>query len=187
MKTSNVVAIGLTSLAVASVALMPKGRPEKDPTPSEEARVVSCKSGPLLVCDAYELKARDPNRYRRVEVASEECAHEKTSDTGVTVELVEFRPIRPRAGLEVVPGSCAPASGVVGTRVRDGGTFFLAMACACRKAAGTCEVRNESGMLEPAPFGITLAPGLWVGDGCAGKACVELSGASSWPSVCPGG
>lgn len=148
---------------------------------SQKAVREVCQAGPTLVCDAIERTAagRGTVRYRRVEVASELCG-------------TETRPTKPRTGFELVPGSCVAAVDEAGTRSSDGGVKFLAQACACRAATGTCEYRNDAGTLTTAPQGRTLGPGYWPydnfsGAGCVRKACVELMGETSWPTNCPGG
>lgn len=61
-------------------------------------------------------------------------------------------------------------------------------ACACA-ASSAClwtpplypRGRGDAG---PAPYGVTLAAGVWSG-ACVRKPCTELSGMSSWPAACP--
>lgn len=190
MKTSSLVA-GLGALAVAAVsvvALLPDNVAADIVAPKSRE---TCAAGPSLVCDAFQLGGTGPGRYRRVEVASRTCARfAEYPDGGTEAMGTETTPTRPRADVEIVEGSCAPAAQVVGARVLDGGVPFLAQACACKRATGTCEYRGADGGMVPAPVGKTLGPGYppyeaWSGAGCVPKSCVELAGSSSWPSTCP--
>lgn len=195
MKLSQVVAIGLTSSVVAAVAFLSSDQSRAVETAvaavDEGVAVENCAPTPALVCDAFELGGRGHTRYRRVEVAAETCTQQKVlRDGGVAATATDTRIIRPRANVEIVPGSCVPAAVAPGPRAADGGVAFLAQACACRRATGTCQYRNDAGTLVTAPLGRTLGPGYppfesWAGAGCQNKACTELAGESSWPSTCP--
>lgn len=196
MRLSTLAIAGLTAATVATVAaLVAPGQPAQ-PLQAEEppARYVEgCAPGPALVCDAVEVAAagRGPGRYRRVEVPSQTCTADKVTDAGTETVWREVVPTKPGARLEILAASCVPASTATGPRLLDGGVAFLSPACACRRATGTCQYRNDAGTLVTAPLGRTLGPGyppfeVWSGAGCQPKACVELAGETSWPSACPG-
>lgn len=191
MKASTLVgAAALAVAAVAVVALLPDEASTAAAAPAPVFRE-ACAAGPAMVCDAFQLGGAGPGRYRRVEVASTSCARFMEHPDGGSEGMgLETKPLRPRADVEIVEGSCLPAAQVVGPRVLDAGIPFLAQACACRRAAGTCQFRGADGGLADVPRGQTAGPGYppyeaWSGAGCAPKSCVELAGNSSWPSVCP--
>lgn len=144
-----------------------------------------------VVCDAADTSAaKGAGQYRRVEVAAQGCAVVKIwADGGVEGMGVVTRPIKPKAHVEVVQGSCVSAASVKSARSKDGGVSYLSQACACRKATGSCQYSTDAGLVD-APMGRTLGPdyppyGNWSGAGCQPKACVELAGSSSWPANCP--
>lgn len=72
----------------------------------------------------------------------------------------------------------------------DGGPQFLAVLqgepefpCVC-STGSNCEELQTDGGWAPARAGMTHQPGKWRGAGCFRKACIEVSGVSSWPSEC---
>lgn len=85
-------------------------------------------------------------------------------------------------GLTVVQDSCRE---VPKLRAALGGRN-VPQECACRGSSGDCKVSDPKGIPADAPLGVTLGPeSAWAGPGCIPKACVEMAGASSWPSACP--
>lgn len=193
MKLGHALALGgaLTLGAIAFLANQQSADVAGKETPPARA----CTAGVLLVCDAIDSSAtgKGSGRYRRVEVPSQDCIWEKTvSDGGRQTTLVERVVSAPAAPLNILRDSCRPATDETGTRSTDAGVKYLTQACACRRAAGVCQYKNDAGTLVPAPLGRTLGPGYppfeeFSGAGCEPKSCVELLGESSWPTACPGG
>lgn len=198
MSTSGRAALATAAVAVAAVAalssLVSEDKPQapaQRPTFHERK---TCLPGGAVVCDALETSVggRGAARYRSIEVATKECEVTRTwSDGGVETVALPVETVGPRVGLAVVPGSCVPAATVTGPRASDGGVWFLPHRCACRKASGACQYRNDAGALADAPQGRTLGPGYppfesWTGAGCQPRSCVEMAGESGWPSNCPG-
>lgn len=58
--------------------------------------------------------------------------------------------------------------------------------CACNSGSN-CTVLDGSGKSVAAPLGITMNAGTFSGAGCIPKACIEVTGTTSWPKTCPGG
>lgn len=186
MKTTHVLVVaGMATAAVLMLSPSEQAQPvELVSVPSFQTRTI-CARGEAVSCDAVDPSAKRGAKYKRIRTHANDCVTYRVWSDGGTESLgVESRPYGKH--LDVVPGSCVPASAPA---PEDGGLALAEQACACRKATGRCLFLTDGGA-EEAPKGRTLGPGYppyetWTGEGCQPKACVEMSGESSWPANCP--
>ncbi len=134
-----------------------------------------------------EVRTGSGRRYRRVAFNGRDC---RALGHGFVVTDRRFYDgLNYVNGVEPIDGRCRI---VVDAPADDGGTGLreMPLPCGCRMAAGICRYDLAGGGTAPVPFGRTIGPGYppyenFAGAGCFRKACVELSGETSWPAACP--